>query len=777
MAFFGGVVACLQLPGLPPQWLVSGLLIAAIPCVFHRYGRLFAIAVIGFAWTMLVARQHLETRLAPGHANARITVTGRIENFPRHTGHRERFILEGRDSGGHSRRLRLAWYRSDVRPKAGECWQFRIRAHAPRGFADPGVFDYERWLFAKGIDGTGYIRSARRLTHCHTPVLLALRRRIAEAIQATVPGPDGALVKALAVGDRAGISARQWRVLRANGVSHLLAISGLHVGLAAFLAWLLTATLWRRSTRLLLRLPAPRAAAAAALVAGLGYALLAGLTISCQRALVMLAVGMTGLLFNRRPGGLAALSTALLAVLVLDPLAPLDAGFWLSFTAVAALILMATRATAGQGRLVRWWRPQFVVALGLAPLLILLFGHLSALAFPCNLVLIPLFSLVVVPLALAGVLSFLLGMPAIAGWLWGLDGWVLHGLWPALAWLAAQGWQWQAPDPGPLAALVATAGLMLAACSRRLPARTTGLLALVVLIVPASQPPPPGGFRLTLLDVGQGLASIVRTRHHTLIYDAGPAWLSGSDTGDLVVLPALRAEHDPPPALLMISHGDRDHAGGFPSLAEAFPQALVLSGEPTRLHSARARYCRRGQHWHWDGVAFRVLNPPSGFSMRGNNASCVLQISGAGGRVLLTGDIERPAEQALLGRGRDRLASRVIVVPHHGSTTSSGADFVSAVHAQAALFPVGWGNRWNFPRPAVSQRWAAAGADLLRTDCDGALTLDAEPDGHWRLSSWRRSHRHLWSSACRAVRFDNGGKYSMMREIPTRAPKSARSSN
>jgi competence protein ComEC len=244
-----------------------------------------------------------------------------------------------------------------------------------------------------------------------------------------------------------------------------------------------------------------------------------------------------------------------------------------------------------------------------------------------------------------------------------------------------------------------------------------------------------------VLDVGQGLAVLVETRGHRLLFDAGPTFSSGFDTGADIVLPALAAGGRRGLDMLLVSHADNDHAGGAPAIAAAFPDAVVLAGPDVAgadLVDMRSDVCALGQSWQWDGVRFAVLHPAPAFPARGNDSSCVLKVETEGGALLLTGDIEQRGEAALAGAA---LAADVVVVPHHGSATSSSPALVAATGARYAVVSAGWANRWGFPRADVRARWSAAGAAVVVTGDAGAIhvalgrygvVVHAERDGRHR---------------------------------------------
>jgi competence protein ComEC len=543
---------------------------------------------------------------------------------------RFRFRVEATEQAGadtgFTGLVRLSWYREAPPLRVGERWRLSVRLKPPHGFANPGGFDYERWLFQEGIRATGHVLAR------HEQVLLdpgrgayqidRWRQRLRDHIDRVLAGGEGsALIQALVLGERSGIAPAQWEALTRTGTNHLIAISGLHVGLVAGFVFLLVRRAWAASARLALALAAPRAAAAAAFLAALTYSALAGFAVSTQRALIMLAVVLLALGWARTLRPAAGISLALGGVLLLDPQAVLAVGFWLSFGAVAVLLYALGQRVAGGGWWTRWGKAQWAVGLGLLPLLFLTFGRGSLIAPLVNLVAVPVFSLVLLPAVMvAAVLSLVpgLGLPLVL--MARLLEWSMQGLetladwsWAAASLSGRPGWVWAA----------AFGGTVLLLAPRGLPGRWTGLALLLPLALVRPPVPASGEAELTLLDVGQGLAAVVRTRHHVLVYDTGPAFPSGFNTGAAVLLPFLQEIGVRRIDTLVLSHGDRDHVGGLRGLLGRVPIAGILSGEPERIPDADALPCRAGHGWTWDGVRFEVLHPDRP-GLSGNNSSCVL---------------------------------------------------------------------------------------------------------------------------------------------------------
>lgn len=753
--FASGIAVLFLLPVLLPGWLALLLFAFGLGLLLVRrlWARVLALALFGFCWAHLRACGPLCEVLPESLLGQTLIAEGRVASLPdlRQDSVRFLFRIERLSQAGEPvdfhALVRLSWYRDAPQLAAGQAWRLALRLKPPHGFVNPGGFDYERWLFQQGISATGYVRhhDENRLLDEGPGFdwLNRWRQRLRQRLQEAL-GEDelaAALVQALVLGDRSGLTPAQWEVFSRTGTNHLIAISGLHVGLLAGFVFLLMRWLWSRSIWLIDRLAAPRAAALAALGAAAGYAALAGFAISTQRALLMFAVLMLALLAGRTPRPTSGLVLALMAVLLLDPASLLSYGFWLSFSAVAVLLYALGRRLSQPVAVFRWGRAQWAVALGLLPMLLLFFGRASLAAPLVNLIAVPLFTLLLplVLIAAAGTLVF--------AWYWPLAmvGLLLGQCYVLLVRIAdlpiasmtlggRADWVW----------VSAVAGVMLLLAPRGLPARWLGLVFLLPLALMRPPPPAAGEAHFTLLDVGQGLSAVVQTRAHTLVYDLGPRYRSGFETGTAVVLPYLRANGIRRLDLLLASHADQDHIGGLHALLQAIPVTKIISGEPDQLEIADVIACRAGQHWQWDGVDFAILHPEHD-GYQGNNASCLLRISTAGVSLLLTGDLEQRVERMLVAERGDRLRSDILVAGHHGSATSTSTAFLAAVDPAWVLYSSGYANRWGFPVASVRERVQTQGARVAGTAMDGALSFVLPATG--ALSAPQRARdqdRRIW---------------------------------
>jgi len=767
LGFAAGVLALQLQPALPaPAWLALLPACAAL-AAWRRVFRFPAALAIGFLWAAAFAHLRLSEQLPPELEGRDLEVAGVIASLPALGERSIRFEFEIESAQGRlPGKVLLSWYRSlpasgtDALPqlleggvRPGERWRFTVRLRRPHGQVNPHGFDYEAWLLERGIGATGYVRprtqplplgmrnsAADRIEQARD----AVRERFARVLGAT---PAAGILSALAVGDQRAISNEEWRLFSRTGVTHLMSISGLHVTMISGLCAWLVAALWRRVPVLALRLPARQAAAPAATLAAFGYALFSGFAVPAQRTFWMVAVVALALWSGRIASPARTLALALAVVLALDPWAVLSPGFWLSYGAVALIFYVATEPRPQSGRrLHQALRTQWAITVGLAPATLFLFGQISVIGPLANAVSIPLVSGVITPLALLAAILPVDSLAQAAAW---LTEWLLQFL-EATAMLPAALWRQHAP---PLwSVLLALAGALWLVAPRGVPWRAGGLALMAPAFALPAPAPPPGEAWITTLDVGQGLAVVVRTANRTLLYDAGPQLGADADSGERVVAPYLRAIGTARLDAFVVTHNDTDHSGGAASVIANFEvdefQSSLPAAHPLHAMVPGSRRCARGTQWQWDGVHFALLHPASQDApgRRANNQSCVLRVTAGGASMLLTGDIERAAEEALLERDAAALRADVLLVPHHGSRTSSGAEFLRAVRPALAVIAAGYRNRFGHPESEVLWRYAALEARILRTDLDGAIAVRLGPAGAEAMGE-RTLHPRYWRAA------------------------------
>lgn len=750
MGFAAGVLVVQHWPTLPPVWVLAVTCLLALLCA--RRHRFFTAALLmGLVWAAGCGLYWLEDRVPSSGGRSEVWVIGEVVSLPDTLDNGIRFdfrvdALHGLPLPLVSRKIRLSWYDRGQLVRAGERWHLRVSLRALHGMVNPGGFDYEAWLFAEGIGAMGYVKASpdNRLMDSAGISLgkwrQTLRDKMSDVLRSS---PMSGLVVALAIGDESGISNKQWDVLRRTGTAHLVAVSGSHIGLVAGLVFIMAGGGYARIGGM--RWSPPAVAAGAALTAAWLYAGLSGFAIPAQRAAIMVTVAMGAVILQRNLVTSHVMALAVLAVLIHDPLAVMSPGFWLSFGAVALIVMaMAKHSSAGHG-----WRAlvsiNWVTALGLAPLLLLFFGQVSLVSPLANLLAVPVLGTLLIPVCLLGAL-LLPGIPIIGAWLLQTAASLLSLVWPVLEGMSDWSWaQWAHPQPPLWHIVLALLGGLLLLAPRGVPARWLGLVLALPAVLFTPSRLAPGQFRLTLLDVGQGLAAVVETRHRTLVFDTGARLGPGFDMGRAVIAPYLRFRGISRLDALIISHGDNDHAGGARSLLAEFPAGVLRTSAPAALAGYSPEYCMSGQRWQWDGVDFTTLGPDIDLQGKDNDRSCVLRVAAAGGSVLLTGDIERTGEQALILHWGDGLRSDALIVPHHGSKTSSTAEFLQAVQPRAALIPAGYLNRFGFPSATVVERYRRIGADIWSTAHSGAITLEtAKGQPSLQIDGWRQGHFRYW---------------------------------
>ena len=749
-------------------------------------GLVFLVAALGWSLTGVRAHLKLEQHIQPDLEGQNLRLTGVVAAMPQFHDAGVRFVFEVEQADFQGRpvavppKILLGWYGgswtgpevlSDLQPtpmaiQAGERWQFTVRLKAPNGNFNPHGFDYELWLWEQGIQATGYVRSGARdpaprrmeATWLH-PVEWA-RQQVRDAIfkrgqQERGQQDSWGVVAALVVGDQRAIDRAQWEVFRITGVAHLMSISGLHITMLAWLAAALVGVCWRTRSRLCLWIPAPVAAAWVGLAVATAYALFSGWGLPAQRTICMLATWTLLQYLGRRWPWTVQWMLACAVVVAWDPWALMQAGFWLSFVAVGVLFVagpnQSEQTPSPYRHLKNLWKEQWVVTLALTPLTLLLFGQVSWVGLLANLVAIPWVTLLVTPLSLLGMVVPLS---------WDAAAWTLQGLLVLLHHMAQ--WSWAVsflPQAPWWAGALGLGGGALLVLNLPWCMRLAGVPLLMPLLFWHVPTPAPGQFEVLAADVGQGTAVLVRTSQHALLYDAGPRYSKDSDAGHRILVPLLRSL-DVKLNRLVLSHRDADHVGGALAVLKAHPQADLVSSledghELTHLVQSRTsgvnttERCEAGQQWTWDRVHFEFLHPQAedyGRSRKPNAVSCVLRISAApvNGQtrtVLLTGDIERSEEKSLLQSG-EPLQSHLLLVPHHGSKTSSSRAFLEAVQPEQALVQAGYRNRYGHPAPHVMQRYQDLGIEVLDSTRCGAYTWRSDAAATCARDTQRRYWHH-----------------------------------
>ena len=784
--FAAGILSCQWLPEIPPLPWGGILLTSSLLTLFALMSKHAAasgtsrwLVIVIMAGAFLSGVCYLCWRSAAVLAEAlpeaamgrNLQIIGVVDSLPDRTERGQRFLFRVEQAEGAiaiPKLIQLSVWQKDAEGELlgkgvpqnlqpGERWSLTVRLKRPHGLANPHGYDVEARLFEMGVRATGYIRSGERLdAFVATPStwIARLRYQIRERFERVLPldvFPDAGILTALAIGDQKAIPGHLWQVFAKTGTTHLMSISGLHVTLFSGLVAILVALVWRRVPRWAARIPAQRAGVFFGWFAAGFYTLVAGAGIPALRTLFMLSVGALAVLTGRRIAPFRILLLALVVVLLFDPWAVMSPGFWLSFTAVGLLLWAALaehggeqeQASIGQ-RLRRWLRgfgrTQWAVTIGTLPFLLLFFSQFSLISPLTNAIAIPWVSGVVTPLTI---------LALVVPWdpLLLLAETLLSPLMSLLVWSASLPIAiWHAPAPSPLIFILAILGALWWLMPAGFPGRWMAFFLCLPLVWPNNAQIPEGQARIDVLDVGQGLAVLIRTRQHALLYDTGPYFSGASDAGDRIIMPYLRAIGVDRLDGLVVTHRDTDHSGGARSVLESMPVAWVADAPDTQfaqyIPGTEAKICALGNGWRWDGVTFEFLYPMDPSPRQtgaSNHQSCVLRVSAAGRSMLLTSDIEAEDERRMVEGGLAR--SDVLLVPHHGSGTSSSALFLDTVLPELAIIPVGYRNRYRHPKAEVMASYEARKIKILRTDSVGMIRVDL-PSLH--ASAYREQRRRYW---------------------------------
>lgn len=751
---------------LPSLQLVGCLVvISSLLLVFFRrhFAFLFPWLIaflVGLVWVLLVANNRVKHYLPSALEGKTLLATGMIVSIPEYHSHQLRFDFLIKKIAtnlpiNYPLRVRLSGYRYSrfyhpPQLSKGEVWEFTIRLKRPRAFWNPGSFDYQAALFEQNIQATGYIldKSNPRLIQAASfyYIIDHLREKVTTNIKKALNNyPLLGLISALTTGVRYEITEAQWNVMRGTGTNHLFAISGLHLAfITGFIYWI-TRFIYARIPYATLVIPAPKIAAGLTCVLAVFYSILAGFALPIQRALIMLLVFLIANLFGRNLPPGAALNYALLIILVCSPFAVLSASFWLSFMAVAFIFYAALGRIKPTKNWRAWLNTQYSIGLGLIPVSLLFFQKISWLSFIANAIAIPSVGFIILPIALIGGVTTLF----ISSWgnsLLILAERLLELLWQLLTYFSTLDWaQYTTFIINPWILISSLFAVLLLLAPKGFPGRNLSILYLLPLVFWRPEPPKYGEVWFNLLDVGQGLATVVQTQHHILVYDTGPN--RSFDAGRTVLVPFLQYSGINKLDMLMVSHGDNDHIGGAKTLLEKIPVAHIISSVPEKFLPQQAKFCAANTRWEWDQVSFEILYPPANTTYLGNNSSCVLKISTPKNSILLTGDIEKEAENYLVHHLSDHLHSTILIVPHHGSKTSSGIEFLNTVNPRIALFATGYRNQFKFPHTIVLQRYQSLGAKIYDTALDGMITLKLNPNSYViETETYQQKQQYFWKN-------------------------------
>ncbi len=754
-AFFLGASFTLVMPNtvhIYGAWSVTLLCVVAFVC---RRGQLWlysAFFVCAFAYANQAFDEHLNTVIPTDLEGISLSVEGHVLGLPSEDKARIRFDFEisefTQDSIKHrfpwlvGKKLKLSCYRCRLPIGAGQTWQFTVRLKRPRGFASWGAFDYEKFLFRHQIVGTGYVRAKEEhhLLSEPTTNLHRSRAKLRDAIAASSGDVGSAMLVSLSLGDRSGLSNEQRAVFQRTGVSHLFAISGLHVGLVFVLTTTLVKLLLWPVARVFSSVPRQYLTLPPALLAALTYAGLAGFSVSTQRAIVMLSVYVICKLSARQASLLQVLLIAITVLLLYDPFSILDSGFWLSCYAVLIIAIVSD-----SDKSLPLWRLQPWLWLGMLPITALLFGQVSLISPVVNLAVVPIFCLLLIPALLVGLLFQLVGVSMFADLINQFLLTAFARVYDLLDFISAQNMAFVYTEALPpwQAILI---GILVLLATRKLLVMVPAIALMALCAWPSPTTLQADEYQLTLLDVGQGLSMVLRTADYVLVYDTGPTFNTGFSTANAVLLPFLRGQGISMIDELVISHADSDHIGGLDIVLSEMPVAQLSTSRLDRIpdsHLHRSRSCQVGQVWRVGHIDFEFLGPSVDTPQGSNNRSCVLKVSNSETTALITGDIERPVERHLVATASADLSAQIMLVPHQGSKTSSSADFLDMVNPTVALLAAGYRNHYGHPHEKVVERYLERDIDLISTIENGSIQLNVRGK-EIETTRFRKAQKRFW---------------------------------
>lgn len=765
LSFLAGILLLITFRHVPEFHAFYYLPLGLLLLIWRRYSltKSWIVAIttvtLSFSYASFLANQLQSRYLPTEYEGKEIIITGTVVDIPKTynsslskqaSTHFFFNALTNNVAPSFQGKIKLAWYKDAPLINPGEIWQLKVKLKRPNGFLNPEIFDYEKWLFRKKVVAVGYVRASdinKKIEANKTISIDAHRANIYQKIKQDEEASDAiAILGALTVAIKSDISDELWSLFRTTGTSHLMAISGLHIGMIASFGYLIIRLIWFIFPSLALITPRQQAGILTGVLLAFIYALLAGFTVSTQRAFIMVATIAIALLLRRHFSMPQILMLALLAILVVDPFSTFDAGFWLSFSAVALIFYLL-----GQNKHESRWfiaiRIQLLISLAMIPLTTFLFGSASWLSPVANIVAIPWVTLFVVPFALLGI-SLQEFLPVFANFCFDICLWAIDVLILFLKLLS------NIPEstlflskPPLVLVIMSIVGVLWLFAPKGLPAKWLGFLLILPVFIYKPSELKEGAFEFVLLDTGQSLASIVKTRNHSLVYDTGYGSPNGFNIGEKVVVPYLNSQGIRDIDHLVVSHLDNDHRGGLEAILEQLNvQKLSASEIPDDIDKT-TNLCKAGQSWEWDGVLFTFLNPVEDtHHKKQNNRSCVLKVENKHHSLLLTADIEKEAEKVLLKQKNKQISSEILLIPHHGSKTSSTISFLKAVNPSLAIVNAGYRNRYRFPTQQIRERYQLLGIPILNTAEEGAITITFPADNApFQWNSERSNNAHFWN--------------------------------
>lgn len=706
--------------------------------------------ILGFCWSNYHYVRILSWHLPQNSINQQVKIKGAVVGEVVHIGQNMKFTLQVREfktdfiQQNHalpkSPKFEVNWYKPNQIIKTGNVVEAVVKVKPIHGFFNPGGWDEEKFYFLKGIRAKASLRQLISVEPGQHDFIMAFRMTIASKLKQLFPEDKFVpVISALTIGVKSDLAYDLRAVFQKTGTSHLLAISGLHISMLATLCFFISCRVACFFPRLLLLQPATCWAAGTTILVSLLYALLAGFSLPTQRAFIMISVVMIGICCRRKVVSWHSYFLAMLLVILWDPLSVLQAGFWLSFLAVLSLMLVSH--SGSNGKIINWLKPQFAVFCMLMPLTILFFNMVSIISPVANMVAIPVVACMVVPLSLLGVFLLMICEP-LAEFCLSIALSIFSYVWHFLDYISQMPFSsFNTSIPSMLAFILAVIGVIVLLLPKGLSGKRLALLMCLPLILTKTQKTD-SDLTVAVLDVGQGLSVVLQTQNHTMLYDTGPSFGKHRNAGNQVIAPFLQSNQIRHIDRILISHVDMDHRGGLSGLQD-FDIKVIQSSEPDKI-SPTALLCERGQSWEWDGVRFEILHP-NGIETRRNNRSCVLKVSTKKQSILLSGDITEAVEKKLVHQQKKLLNSNILIVPHHGSLTSSSQEFIAAVAPEYAIYSVGHNNIYGFPKKAIVDKYGQAGAKNLLTSQTGAIIFNLGRSDHLTAPIiWRDTAKRIW---------------------------------
>ncbi len=741
---------------LPPSFLIlcllpiSALIIYGWAKISQQHFRVFycfALGIIlGFSWSNHHYVKILAWHLPQEMVNKEVNIKGEVIGEVIHKNKNMKITiqmthLEGANLRTSTPKLEVNWYKPVKRIKTGDIIEAKVKLKPIHSFSNPGGWDEEKFYFLKGIRAKGNLRQLISVKTHHKHPIMAFRMKVSNKLKEIFPNEKFVpVISALTIGVKSDLDYDLRSVFQKTGTSHLLAISGLHIGLLATLCFFISRKIVCFFPRLLLYQPAMCWAAASTILISLLYALLAGFSLPTQRAFIMISVVMLGICFRRKVLSWQSYFLAMLLVILSNPLSVLQPGFWLSFLAVLSLMLVSHASSTH--KIINWLKPQWAIFCMLIPLTILFFNMVSLVSPIANMIAIPIVACVVVPLSLLGVFLLMICEP-LAEFFLSIAMSIFSYTWHVLEYLTNIPYaHFSFSTPSMLALVLSVIGVIVILLPKGVPGKYLGVILFLPLIFSKNQLLPPGALQVSVLDVGQGLSVVLETQNHTMLYDTGPRFGRYQNAGNQIITPFLQTRNINHIDRILISHVDMDHRGGLSGL-QGFTVDEIQTSEPEVI-SPFATLCEKGQSWEWDGVLFEILHP-NGVEVLRNNRSCVLKVTTNTQSILLSGDITQSVEKKLLYQQAELLQSDILIVPHHGSRTSSSIDFIKAVSPDYAIYSAGQNNIYGLPKREVWENYANAGAKNLLTCQTGAIIFTLGRSDHLTPPTiWRDTAKRIW---------------------------------